>query len=254
MTELPPPARPVAGLSHVSKTFGGVKALIDITLGVAPGEIVAIVGDNGAGKSTLMKILAGVHEPTTGSVLLDGEPASFAGPAAAKEAGVEVVYQDLALAENQSVFMNMFLGRELTRRPIALLDKKRMRRATADILNHLDVHIPSTNAPVRNLSGGQRQGIAIGRAVHWATRLVLMDEPTAALGVQETAKVEQTIKRLRQRGLAVLLVSHNMDQVFRLAQRVCVLRRGSLVAQRRVCDTDTDDIVGLITGARPAEH
>jgi len=208
---------------------------------------VALVGDNGAGKSTLMKIIAGVHQPDEGRIWLGGEPVTFSDPRGSRAHGVEVVYQDLALVESQEIFMNMFLGRELRTR-IGLLDKRRMKAETQQILAELEIHIQSPSMTVRNLSGGQRQGIAIGRATHWARQLVLMDEPTAALGVQETDKVERTITRLRERGLSVLLVSHNLDQVFRLADRVYVLRRGRLVGERRIAETDGDHIVAMITG------
>ncbi len=243
---------PELELQNVTKRFGGVVALDDASIHVCSNEVVAIVGDNGAGKSTLMKIVAGVYVPTAGRLLLGGEEVQFSGPGESRAAGIEVVYQDLALATDQSVFMNMFLGRELTRRPFGLLDKRRMRRETEEILADLNVRIPSASRRVHNLSGGQRQGIAIGRATHWARRLVLLDEPTAALGVQETARVEDTIRRMRDRGLGVLMVSHNLDQVFRLADRVYVLRRGAVVGERVPAEAHVDEIVGLITGSASA--
>jgi simple sugar transport system ATP-binding protein len=239
-------------LRHVSKHFGGVVALDDLSLHVHAGEVVALVGDNGAGKSTTMKIVAGVHAPTSGGLYLDGEEAHFSGPSESRNHGIEVVYQDLALATEQSVYMNMFLGRELVRRPFGLLDKRRMRRESESILADLNIRIPSATARVHHLSGGQRQGIAIGRATHWARHLVLLDEPTAALGVQETARAEDTIGRMRDRGLAVLMVSHNLDQVFRLARRIYVLRRGRLVGERLTAQTTGDEIVSLITGSAGA--
>lgn len=239
---------PAVRLDGIRKTFGGVVALDGVSLEVKAGEVVALVGDNGAGKSTLIKVIAGVHQPDAGQVVVGEEQCSFATARDSKAMGIEVVYQDLALAEQQEVYMNMFLGRERCRTPLKLLDKRGMRRETEQILADLDVHIPSSAAVVRNLSGGQRQGIAIGRAVHWARRLVLMDEPTAALGIQETARVEDTIKKMRARGLAVLLVSHNLDQVFRLADRVYVLRRGRLVGERSIPTTTGDEVVSMITG------
>jgi D-xylose transport system ATP-binding protein len=244
-----PTSKPALALDGIVKTFGGVVALNEVAVQIRDGEIVAIVGDNGAGKSTLMKIIAGVHQPDQGRILIDGEPHHFMGPTDSKARGIEVVYQDLALANSQEVYMNMFLGRELTTGPLRLLNKRRMREETSKILSDLDVRIPSANAIARNLSGGQRQGIAIGRAVHWAKRLVLMDEPTAALGVQETSRVEDIIVRMRDRGLAVMMVSHNLDQVFRLADRIYVLRRGEVVGERLTRDSDGDEIVGLITGS-----
>jgi simple sugar transport system ATP-binding protein len=243
---------PELELQGITKRFGGVVALDDASIHVHAAHVVAIVGDNGAGKSTLMKIVAGVYTPNEGRLFLGGEEVNFSGPAASRAAGIEVVYQDLALAADQSVFMNMFLGRELTRPRFPLLDKRRMRRETQQILSDLNVHIPSARTRVENLSGGQRQGIAIGRATHWARRLVLLDEPTAALGVQETARVEDTIRRMRERGLGVLMVSHNLDQVFRLADRVYVLRRGVVVGERVPAETHVDEVVGLITGSASA--
>jgi simple sugar transport system ATP-binding protein len=195
-----------------------------------------------------MKTIAGVHSPTEGRILLNGEEVHFADPRASRAHGIEVVYQDLALAPSQEVYMNMFLGRERRRGPLGLLDKRAMKVETQQILDELDVRIPSASALVEHLSGGQRQGIAIGRATHWAKQFVLMDEPTAALGVQETARVEDIIRRLRERGRTVLMVSHNLDQVFRLADRIYVLRRGRMVAERRTAETSGDEIVSLITG------
>lgn len=243
-------ASPMLAVRGVRKTFGGVVALDGVDLDVHAGEIVALVGDNGAGKSTLVKIIAGVHRPTDGQVELEGQPVEFQDPSDARDHGIEVVYQDLALADQQSVYRNMFLGRELVTGLLRKLDSGRMQQETAQILGDLDVHVPSARATVRDLSGGQRQGVAIGRATHWAKRLVLMDEPTAALGVAETRKVEQTISRLRERGLAVLVVSHNLDQVVRLADRVCVLRRGDQVGVVRTDEVTGDEIVSMITGLK----
>ena len=243
---------PVLSLQRVRKEFGGLVAIEEFSLDLYAGEIVALVGDNGAGKSTLVKLISGVHQPTAGSIAIDGQPVSFADASAARRRGIEVVYQDLALADSQPVFMNMFLGRELVRGPLRRLDKKRMASQTRALLDELDVRVPSVKASVRELSGGQRQGVAIARATHWATKLVLMDEPTAALGVAETAKVEQIIRGLRARNLAILMISHNLDQVFRIADRVCVLRRGTQVGWRKVAETTGDEIVAMITGLAKA--
>ncbi|HTB37342.1 MAG TPA: ATP-binding cassette domain-containing protein [Reyranella sp.] len=235
-------------LHRVRKEFGGLVAIENFTLNLFAGEIVALVGDNGAGKSTLVKMISGVLQPTSGTIAIDGEPVSFTDASAARRRGIEVIYQDLALADSQPVFMNMFLGRELVRGPLRRLDKKRMASETQGLLNELDIRVPSVRASVRDLSGGQRQGVAIARATHWATKLVLMDEPTAALGVAETAKVEEIIRSLRARNLAILIISHNLDQVFRLADRVCVLRRGVQVGWRQVKETSGDEIISMITG------
>ena len=224
---------PALQLDKIRKEFGGVVAIKEFSLSVRRGEVVALVGDNGAGKSTLVKLVSGVYQPTSGDILLDGEKVTATDASHARDLGVEVVYQDLALADHQPVYMNMFLGRELITGPFRRLDKKRMAQQTQDLVDELEVRIPSAKATIRDLSGGQRQGIAISRATHWAQRLVLMDEPTAALGVAETGRVEELITRLRARNLAILLVSHNMDQVMRLADRVTVLRRGTQIGDPR---------------------
>ena len=239
---------PVLSLKDIHKAFGGVVAIENFSLDLHPGEIVALVGDNGAGKSTLIKMISGVHSPTTGDISLDGNPVTFADASGARAAGVEVVYQDLALADQQPVYMNMFLGRELTKGRLGLLDKKRMITETSALVDELDVRIPSAQATIRDLSGGQRQGIAIARATHWANKLILLDEPTAALGVAETAKVETLIETLRKRNLAVLIVSHSLDQVFRLSDRICVLRRGQQIGVRKTAETDKNEIIAMITG------
>ncbi|TCI96778.1 ATP-binding cassette domain-containing protein [Aeromicrobium sp. IC_218] len=235
-------------LRGIHKQFGAVTAIERFDLDVAPGEIVALVGDNGAGKSTLVKIISGLYQPTDGEIRLSGEPVSFRDASDARAHGVEVVYQDLALVDQQPVYMNLFLGRELTKGPLRTLDRARMARETQDLVTELDVRIPSPHATLSDLSGGQRQGIAIARATHWARGLVLMDEPTAALGVAETAKVEETILRLKARGAAVLIVSHNLEQVFRVADRVTVLRRGTQVGTRRIDEVAKNDLVAMITG------
>jgi ABC-type sugar transport system ATPase subunit len=245
-----PATTPVVRVERVRKEFRAVLAVDAVTLEVNPGEIVALVGDNGAGKSTVVKCIAGVHPPTAGRILLDGQPVHFANPLDARSHGIEVVFQDLALAKAQPVYMNMFLGRELVKGPLRLLDRASMAAETKRLLAELDVRIDSPQQTIRDLSGGQRQGVAIARAMHWARRLVLMDEPTAALGVGETARVEEQIRRMRDRGRAILLVSHSLDQVFRLADRICVLRRGRQVGSRRTSEATGDEIVAMITGLR----
>ena len=239
---------PVLALKGIRKMFGAVLAVEDVSLELHSGEIVALVGDNGAGKSTLIKIVSGVHRPTSGTMKLDGQPVAFPNAASARSMGIEVVYQDLALADQQPVYMNLFLGRELTKAPFAMLNRDRMRRETRTLVQELDVRIPSVRSTIRDLSGGQRQGVAIARATHWASKLVLLDEPTAALGVAETGKAEELIVSLKDRNLAVLLVSHNLDQVFRLSDRICVLRRGRQIGVRRTPATSKNEIVSMITG------
>ena len=239
---------PTLSLKDIQKSFGGVTAIQNFSLDLYPGEILALVGDNGAGKSTLIKIVSGVHRPTSGDIALDGASVSFSDASAARSHGIEVVYQDLALADEQPVYMNMFLGRELTRKPFGLLDKTRMRSETQSLVDQLDVRIPSASSTIRDLSGGQRQGIAIARATHWASKLILLDEPTAALGVAETAKVEELVASLKERNLAILIISHSLDQVFRLSDRICVLRRGEQIGVRKTAETDKNEIIAMITG------
>ena len=239
---------PVLELRSIRKSFAGVVALQGFSLELHAGEIVALVGDNGAGKSTVVKIVSGIHAPASGSMVLEGRPAGYRDARGARARGVEVVHQDLALASRQAVYMNVFLGREPTRGPLRRLDRRRMMRETRRLLDGLDVQVPSVKAAVRDLSGGQRQGVAIARATHWAGKIILLDEPTAALGVAETAKVEKQIEALRTHALAILIVSHNLDQVFRIADRVCVLRRGVQIGTRRIAETDKNEIVAMITG------
>ncbi|MGJ8527587.1 ATP-binding cassette domain-containing protein [Maritalea sp.] len=238
----------VLRLQNIHKSFGGIVAIEDFSLDLKAGEIVALVGDNGAGKSTLIKIISGVYSPTSGAISFDGNEVNFKDATQARASGIEVVYQDLALADEQAVYMNMFLGREQTRGPLGQLDRKKMIAETEQLVEELDVRIPSARTTIRNLSGGQRQGVAIARATHWAKKLVLLDEPTAALGVAETAKVEKLVASLKERDLAVLIISHSLDQVFRLSDRICVLRRGQQIGIRETAKTDKNEIVSMITG------
>jgi ABC-type sugar transport system ATPase subunit len=241
---------PLVRIDRVRKEFRAVVALEEVTLDVNRGDIVALVGDNGAGKSTVVKCIAGVYSPTSGQILLEGQPVNFSSPLDARSQGIEAVFQDLALANAQPVYMIMFLGRELVKGPLRRLDREAMTAQTQTLLDELDVRIDSPRKTMRDLSGGQRQGVAIARAVQRAHRLVVMDEPTAALGVTETRRFEELIRRMRDRGSAILLVSHSLDQVFRLADRICVLRHGKQVGIRRTSETTGDEIVAMITGLR----
>jgi ABC-type sugar transport system ATPase subunit len=241
---------PLVRIERLRKEFRAVVAVEEVTLDVNRGEIVALVGDNGAGKSTVVKCIAGVYPLTSGQILLEGRPVRFSSPLEARSQGIEAVFQELALAGAQPVYMNMFLGRELVKGPLRRLDREAMAVETQTLLEELDVRIDSPQKRIRDLSGGQRQGVAIARAVRWAQRLVLMDEPTAALGIAETRRVEQLIRRMRDRGSAILIVSHSLDQVLRLADRICVLRRGKQVGIRRTSETTGNEIVAMITGLR----
>ncbi len=239
--------RPVLELRGIGKSFGGITAVEDFSLEIFPGEIVALVGDNGAGKSTLIKIISGVHEASKGTITIEGQPVAMSSATMARSHGIEVVYQDLALADQQTVYMNMFLGRERLNR-FGLLDRRRMITETEKLVKELDVRIPSAHATIRDLSGGQRQGVAIARATHWANKLILLDEPTAALGVAETAKVEEIMLSLKQRKIGILIISHSLDQVFRLSDRICVIRRGKQIGVRKTPKTDKNEIIAMITG------
>ncbi len=246
------PASPVLRIQGVTKHYGGVKALTDAQFSLLPGEHAAIVGDNGAGKSTFVRLLTGVEQPSAGSIQLDGAQVQFSSPLDAREQGIETVYQTLALAEDLDVPANIFLGREITRLnlgPLSVLNHRAMRQQSVDMLATTGVRIQDMSAPLRGMSGGQRQCVAIARAAGFAKKLIILDEPTAALGVQETARVEEIIKGLKQRGVPLIIISHNLRQVFDLVDRIWVFRQGRIICQRRTQDTNPQEIVGLITGA-----
>lgn len=242
------------GVDGVSLAFGNVRALVDVSMQMRPGEITALVGDNGAGKTTLVRCICGIHRPESGTVYFEGTVVDFRSADEARATGIETVHQNLALVEDLTVWQNLFLNRELIRGrpPFALLDRRSMKRRASTMVGTLAVNVPSMTSRVRRLSGGQRQAIAICRAASFSSRLVIMDEPTAALGVQETEKVEALIRRLRADGRAVLLVSHNFEQVLRLADHVWVMRGGRCVAGRRVPETTGEELVALVTGALAA--
>ena len=242
---------PVLRAEAISKSFGAVVALHDVSINLAPAQITGLVGDNGAGKSTLVKIISGVLRPDAGVVEFAGKQVDFASPAEARASGIETVYQDLALAGNMAVWANVYLGRELTIGPkfLHVLNKRSMLSNTKEMLKQYAMNLPPIDQPVETLSGGQRQIVAIARAGAWGSRLVLMDEPTAALGVSETKAVEEVILGLRARGLSILVISHNLDQVFRITDRIWVLRRGRMIGERETAKTQPDEIVSMITGA-----
>lgn len=237
---------------NLSKNYGGIFALADVSMEFRKGEVTAIVGDNGAGKSTLLKAICGALVPDFGQILVEGREFEFKGPNDARQAGIETVHQDLALANNLSVAQNMFLGREEVRGvwPFKFLKSRMMNLKAHETINGLSVNVPSPQAAVEELSGGQRQAIAIARATTWGNHVVLMDEPTAALGVTETARVEQLIGTLRERGLCVVIVSHDLGQVFRISDRIAVMRQGRLVANLVTTLTTGDELLALITGLK----
>jgi simple sugar transport system ATP-binding protein len=242
---------PILAVESATKLFGGVHALENVSFTLEAGEVLALAGDNGAGKSTLIKIISGVHQPDGGTVFLDGQRVQFATPREARDAGVETIYQDLALADNLDVCSNIFLGREKMRRfagMLPMIDRPAMHEAAEAVLRSLDIHT-DLRRPVRELSGGQRQAVAISRAIYWNARVLIMDEPTAALGVPEQRKVIELIRRLRETGVAVIFISHNLSDIFAVADRIMVLRRGVKAGERLTCDADGDEIVRLMVGA-----
>jgi len=247
---------PLLEVVGVAKSFGPIQAVADVSLAVSPGEVIGLVGDNGAGKSTLVNIIAGAIRPSSGRILLAGREVRFASALEARMAGIETVYQDLALALDLAVWANIFLGRELLRPGffgrLGFLDKRTMQRRAAEELAETAIRIGSVRTACRALSGGQRQAVAVSRGLIWGSRLLLLDEPTAALGVAQQAKVGELIASVRARGVAVVLVSHNMPQVHAICDRIVVLFRGRKVADRAARTMTIEDTVALITGAGSA--
>jgi ABC-type sugar transport system ATPase subunit len=238
---------------NICKRFGALTALNQVNLSIHRGEVLALLGDNGAGKSTFTKVLSGAYSASDGELWIEGKAVKFNSPRQASEHGIATIYQELALAENLSIAENVFLGRELKRRVLGIpfLRRREMREQVDQLLKDLDAHISDAEASVGSLSGGQRQAVAICRALNLNAQLVIMDEPTAALAVAETQKVLQLTRRLAERGCAVVLISHNISDVFAVADRMVVFRRGRKIAERRHAETSPDEIVSLITGAHP---
>ena len=248
-------AQPAAlSVRAVSKSFGAVKALRDVSFDLHHGEVMGLLGDNGAGKSTLAKCIAGILRPDSGSIAVNGTEVHINSPHHARDLGIETVHQNLALVQKLDVASNLFLNREILHRnrllrAVGWLDKKAMQRQSLEILARIGARVPSGGQPVQRLSGGQRQAVAIGRAVGWGRNIVLMDEPTAALGVEQSRQVNELILKLRDQGVAVLLISHNMQHVIETCDRAVVLRHGGKVGDLRVADATARDLVDLITGA-----
>ena len=234
-------------LTQVSKSYGGVQALSDVSLDVGSAEVVALVGDNGAGKSTLIKVISGVHASDAGTIKVDGESATIRSPKDAQRLGIATVFQDLALCDNLSVVANLYLGSELRSGPS--LDELEMEQRTVELVRSLGMKVPDVRALVGALSGGQRQSVAIARALLGKPRVVILDEPTAALGVEQTELVLDLVMRLRDQGLGVLLISHNMSDVLRVADRICVLRLGQNAGTFVAADTSRETLIATITGA-----
>ncbi|SMF81338.1 monosaccharide ABC transporter ATP-binding protein, CUT2 family [Tistlia consotensis] len=241
---------PLVEMRGIEVAFGGVKAVDGVSLDLYAGEVVGLLGHNGAGKSTLIKVLSGAVPARAGEILIDGAAVRIASPQDARRHRIETIYQTLALADNLNAAANLFLGRELTT-PTGLLDEERMEAETRRILARLNRNFDRFSTPVRSLSGGQRQSIAIARAVHFDARILIMDEPTAALGVQETAMVAELVRQLKAEGIGIFLISHDIHDVFDLSDRVTVLKNGRLVGTRRVAETTQDEVLAMIIQGEP---
>ncbi len=241
---------PLLSVENVSKRFGGTQASSLLSLDLYPGEVLALAGDNGAGKSTLIKMISGVHQPDSGEIRYKGETISHRSPHQVRDLGIETIYQDLALADNLDVGINIFLGRERMKRVfgIPVLDRKYMREESVSALKHLGIELNDLAMPVRYLSGGQRQAIAISRAVYWKAKVLIMDEPTAALGVPEQREVKDLIKRLQGEGVAIIFISHNLNDIFEVSDRIFVLERGRKAGERLIGDTTEDEVVAMMMG------
>lgn len=249
-----PPPTPRVVMEGITKQFGTIRALQGVDLHLAEGEVLGLVGDNAAGKSTLTKILAGAEVPDSGRILIDGDPVSFGSPADARRLGVEMVYQDLSLCDTIDVAGNLFLGREPMRHlaGIPFLDRPRMHREARQLLDALSIRVQNTRSPVQRLSGGQRQSIAICRAVSFQPKILIMDEPTAALAVAEVEAVLRLIRDVSRRSVSVILITHRLQDLFMVCDRIMVMYEGQKVAERRASETNLEEIVRLIVGGRHA--
>ncbi|GAK51978.1 ABC transporter related protein [Candidatus Moduliflexus flocculans] len=243
---------PILDIRQITKKFGGLTAVDNVDFQIFPGEVVGLLGDNGAGKSTLIKMISGVYHPTGGQIFFQGKEVTFQNPMEALKVGIETIYQDLALAENLNVYSNIFLGREKLKKflgVVDVLDHDYMRAESQKVLNQLDIHIPSLRNKIGMLSGGQRQAVAISRSIYWDAKLLIMDEPTAALGVAEQRKVLDLVRTLKAQNVPIIIISHQMHDVFSVTDRVVVMRRGRKAGERIVKDTSPDEVVGMIVGS-----
>ncbi|WP_051261561.1 ATP-binding cassette domain-containing protein [Desulfovibrio inopinatus] len=244
---------PLVAMRHIHKRFGGVHAVNDVSIDLYPGEVVGVLGHNGAGKSCLMKTLSGAYPLDGGEILINGEKANISTPRDARRYGIETIYQTLALADNLDAPANLFLGREILT-PYGALDDKAMENAARKVISRLNPNFVNLKDPVKNMSGGQRQSIAIARAIHFNAKILIMDEPTAALGPHETAMVAELIKQLKSEGIGIFLISHDLHDVFDLSDRVSVLKNGRLVGTRRTSEVTKDEVLGMIIlGKLPEE-
>lgn len=247
---------PLLEVQNITKRFGGLTAVDDVSMKIYPGEVVGILGDNGAGKSTLIKVISGVHHAEAGQIFFESRRIRISNTMEALKIGIETIYQDLALAENMNVYSNIFLGREKLRKFLGLvdvLDHEYMHDESKKVLNRLEIEIPSLKNKIRNLSGGQRQAVAISRSIYWNAKLLIMDEPTAALGVAEQKKVLNLVKTLSSQGVSIIIISHQLHDVFSVATRLIIMRRAKKVAERITKKTNADEVVGLIVGSLPGD-
>ncbi|HWP48098.1 MAG TPA: ATP-binding cassette domain-containing protein [Candidatus Limnocylindrales bacterium] len=243
---------PILEVINLTKRFGGLVAVDRVHMQVFPGEVVGLLGDNGAGKSTLIKMISGVYQPDEGQILFQGKELKLSNPMEALKLGIETIYQDLALAENLNVYANIFLGREKVKKVLGfinVLDRNYMLEESRRVLKRLDIEIPSLRNKIQKLSGGQRQAVAISRSIYWNAKFLIMDEPTAALGVAEQQKVLALVRTLKAQGVPVIIISHQLHDVFSVADRLIVMRRGRKVGERLTRETTPDEIVGLIVGS-----
>ena len=248
---------PLLEVKNITKRFGGLTAVDNMDMEVFPGEVVGLLGDNGAGKSTLIKVISGVYHADAGTIFFEGKEVRIDNPMDALRIGIETLYQDLALAENLNVYSNIFLGREKLKRFLGLinvLDHDYMLNESKKVLDRLEIEVPSLKNQIRTLSGGQRQAVAISRSIYWNAKFLILDEPTAALGVAEQKNVLDLVKTLSSQGVPVIIISHQLHDVFSVATRLVIMRRGKKVAERITKDTTTDEIVGLIVGSLPGDY
>ena len=248
---------PVLEVKDIVKRFGGLVAVNKVSMEVAPGEVVGLLGDNGAGKSTLIKVVSGVYHQDEGQILFQGKEVKISNPMDAIRLGIETIYQDLALAENLNVYSNIFLGREKLKKALGLidvLDHDYMYQESKKVLDQLGIEIPSLKNKIKMLSGGQRQSVAISRSIYWNAKLLIMDEPTAALGVAEQRKVLDLVRTLSDQGVGIIIISHQLYDVFQVAHRLVILRRAEKVGELMVKETNPDEVVSLMVGAELVQH
>lgn len=248
---------PLLEVKSITKKFGGLTAVDNMDMQIFPGEVVGLLGDNGAGKSTLIKVISGVYHADAGEIFFKGKPVRIGNPMEALKIGIETIYQDLALAENLNVYSNIFLGREMLKKFLGLirvLDHEYMLNESKKILDQLEIEVPSLRNKIRTLSGGQRQAVAISRSIYWNAKFLIMDEPTAALGVVEQKKVLDLVRKLSSQGVPIIIISHQLHDVFSVADRLVIMRRGKKIAERITAKTTPDEVVGLIVGTLPGDY